>query len=95
MSQVFFTLEVDGQKVGEYTATLKQTVGSDFTDANIEVNSPDNYNGPFNHQGFSTVARQYFTSLIGPHGQGMRIEGQPRNLRMRNNIFVREKKYKF
>jgi hypothetical protein len=82
VSQVFFTLEVDGESVGEHTATLKQTVGSDFDEANIEVGPPSNYEGTFDHEGFSTVARQYFNNNIGAYGRGMRIEGQPRNIAM-------------
>jgi hypothetical protein len=95
ISQVFFSLEVDGKAKGEFSATLKQTVGSEFNDADIEVGSPDGYDGDFDHGGFSHVARQYFTSLIGQHGRGMLIEGKPNNIVMRNNQFAREAEYKF
>ncbi len=39
ISQVSFSLEVVGKAKGEFSATLKQTVGSEFNDANIEVSS--------------------------------------------------------
>jgi hypothetical protein len=95
VSRVFFTLEVDGKNVGDYTAILKQAVGSDFNDANIEVGPPTNYDGPFNHQGFSRVAQHYFNTTIGAHGAGIRIEGPVREIRMRNNAFLREAEYGF
>jgi hypothetical protein len=95
ISQVSFSLEVDGKAKGEFSATLKQTVGSEFNDANIEVSPPDGYDGDFDHNGFSDVARRYFTSSIGQQGRGIRIEGRPANLTMLNNRFDREAEYKF
>jgi hypothetical protein len=94
VSRLYFTLEVDGIIVGDYTSDVKQAVDSDFKDANIEVGAPG-YEGPFNYQGFATVARQYFNMMIGPHGRGVMIQGKPQNIRMRNNTFHREWETKF
>jgi hypothetical protein len=95
VSQLFFSLEVEGENVGEYTANLKQTVGSEFTDANIEVGSPNNYKGPFNYGGFSEVARQYFNNNVGAYGRGIKIEGKSKQVRMRNFAIISEAQYSF
>jgi hypothetical protein len=95
VSRVLFTLEVDGKNVGDYTADLKQAVGSESNDANVEVGPPNGYEGEFNHVGFAAAARRYFSETIGPQGRGIRIQGNPKELRMRNNTFNRKFEAKF
>jgi len=94
ISRVFFSLEVDGKGAGDFTADLKQVVGSNIETGEIEVGAPSGYDGPFNHQGFSEAARKYFRSLIGSQGSGIHIAGGT-NIRMRNNRFVRDAQFTF
>ena len=93
VSRVFFSLNVDGRPIGNFTADLKQVVGSDFETGDIEVGPPTNYDGPFDHQGFGDAARRYFRSLIG-QGSAIHFVGV-RNLRMRNNRINREAEFTF
>lgn len=86
VSRVFFTVERDGDDLGEYFADLKQTVGSDPA-GDIEVTHPSNdqgqLSGPFAHQAFSNVAKEYFRRAISQLG----IEGEPvGRIRMRHNV---------
>jgi hypothetical protein len=94
VSRVFFSLDVDGKRAGDFFANLKQVVGSDIESGEIEVSPPHEYDGPFNHRMFSEVARDYFCRLVGSKGSGINIQGG-RNIRMFNNRFRREAEYKF
>jgi hypothetical protein len=87
ISRVFFDFELDGQKYEGLYADIKQTVGSSFDDAPLEVSKPKNYNGPFNFEAFHEIVEQYYRSLVGQSGSGIHIEGDA-NLRMRHNMFV-------
>jgi hypothetical protein len=94
ISRVFFSLAKDGQAIGELSADLKQVVGSDAENGEIEVSSPHGYDGEFNHVGFAAAAIDYFRSLVGPNASGIRIVGA-RNIRMRNNRLGREQHFNF
>jgi hypothetical protein len=94
VSRVFFTLEVDGERKGDFSANLKQVVGSDAQTGEIEVSQPNGYDGPFDHQGFSNSAREYFRGLVGPQGQGIHIAAG-RNVRMYNNEFRKDTEFRF
>lgn len=95
VSRVFFSLYKQGQRVGDFSADLKQVVGSDAESGEIEVSSPHGYDGEFDHQSFSSVAIQYFRSLVGSTGSGIRIVGRVSGIRMRNNRFTREAEFNF
>jgi hypothetical protein len=94
VSCVVFTIEVDGENSGEFCADLKQTVGDSYETGAIEVGRPAGYKGPFNQQEFSKCAEQYFRSLVGSKGRGIRIEGGG-NIRMQNNTYEFSSKYSF
>jgi hypothetical protein len=94
VSRVFFSLEVDGRRVGDFSADLKQVVGGDIEHGEIEVGPPHNYDGPFDHTQFAEAARKYFRSLVGSQGTGIRMEGST-NVRMRNNRFRKEAEFRF
>lgn len=94
VSQVFFVLDVNGKREGDFVADLKQVVGSDFERGAIEVSAPHGYQGPFDHEGFSEAATKYFRSLVGASGSGLRMEGA-RNIRMRNCEYNMSAEYEF
>jgi hypothetical protein len=71
-------------------ANLKQTVGSNYIEGNIEVGPPNGYDGPFNHEAFSEAVRRYYFGFIGPNARGIRVEPGAQ-LRAYNITFVAEK----
>jgi hypothetical protein len=87
VSRVFFALEVDGTVAPNLYVDIKQTVGSSFETAPIEVSKPVGYKGPFDHSAFSSIVEKYYRSQVGATGSGIRISGGG-NIRMRNNLFI-------
>lgn len=87
VSRVFFDLEVDGKMFQDLHADVKQTVGSSFETAPLEVFRPAGYKGPFNHEAFQQIIERYYRSLVGGKGSGIHIAGGS-NIRMRNNRFA-------
>lgn len=94
VSRVFFSLDVDGNRIGDFVADLKQVVGSDIETGDIEVGSPHGYHGPFDHKGFSEAASKYFRSLTGSQGTGIHMaKGESR--RIHDKRFARDAEYNF
>ena len=87
VSRVFFDLEVDGTQHKNLYCDVKQIVGSSFETAPLEVSKPVGYKGAFNHDAFQNIIEQYYRSLVGSQGRGIRITGGG-NIRMQNNTFV-------
>ena len=90
VSRVFFNLEIGEEKFEELYADVKQTVGSDYDTAPLEVSQPFGYEGVFNHQAFRDCAEKYYRSCVGSEGTGIRIGKGARGIRMRNNTIVKE-----
>ena len=87
VSRVFFALEVDGTVYENLYTDVKQIVGSSFESAPLEVSKPIGYKGPFDHSAFSSAIEQYYRSLVGAGGHGIRITGGG-NIRLHNNTFI-------
>jgi len=87
VSRVFFDVEIEGKKYQGLHCDVKQIVGSSFESAPLEVSAPAGYKGPFNHQAFQKIIENYYHSLVGSQGRGIRIGGGS-NIRMQNNTFV-------
>lgn len=95
VSRVFFSLEEDGKAKGDFCADLKQVVGSDFETGDIEVSPPRDYDGAFDHQGFTAAATKYFRSQVGAAARGgIHIVGG-KNIRMYKNEFTHEAEFTF
>lgn len=94
LSRVFFTLEVDGEVVGDFSAEVKQVVGSSVERGDIEVSAPSGYDGPLDSQKFSDAVRDYFQGLIEHHDRAIRIAGVG-YVRMRNKRFDDERVFEF
>jgi hypothetical protein len=88
VSRVFFIFELSGNKLDLY-ADIKQTVGSNYETAPLEIGSPAEYEGLFNYEAFRTAAETYYRSLVGSADSGFRIQG-PANIRMRDNTSFKE-----
>ncbi len=87
ISRVFFDMTIEGKTYTSLHADIKQPVGSSFESSALEISSPANYKGPFNHEAFRAIVERYYRSLIGATGSGIHISGGS-NIRMRNNTFV-------
>jgi len=94
VSRIFFDLEIGGKEFSELFVDVKQTVGSSFEDAPLEVSSPHDYKGPFNHDAFRKEAELYYRESFGPEGSVINL-GSFTDLRMRDNIVVRAKVVEF
>lgn len=94
VSRVFFSLEKDGEALGEFSADLKQAIGRNIEIGGIEVGPLMGFDDSFNHKGFSDAARKYFTVLIASKGAGIGAMAQ-RNIRIRNNLFAKDTQFSF
>lgn len=87
ISRAFFTIESANGRTGELFTEIKQTVGSDFETAPLEVRKPQGYDGPFNFSAFQNAAETYYRRNVGSSASGIRIAGNA-TVRMRNNTFI-------
>lgn len=88
VSRVFFTLTIDGTAPVSAYVNVKQTVGSNFDTAPLEVSAPVGYAGPGNHHALRVAVENYYRSLVGSKGSEIHFSGNVKGLRMRNNTFV-------
>jgi hypothetical protein len=89
VSRIFFTLEIGEERFEGLCADIKQTAGSDYDTAPIEVSQPHGYEGAFNHHAFRDCAEKYYRSCVGSETTGIEIEEGVR-IRMYNNVFKKE-----
>lgn len=94
VSRIFFTLEIGEERFEGLYADIKQTVGSDYDTAPIEVSQPHGYEGAFNHQAFRDCAEKYYRSCVGSEATGIEI-GEGARIRMYNNVFKKEMVFEF
>ncbi len=87
VSRVFFSVEVNGQRFDQLYADIKQTVGSSYETAPLEMSSPrGGYKGPFNSDEFQRAAEGYYRKYIGSTGRF--VSGSLTGMRMWNNQIV-------
>jgi len=85
VSRVFFDLEIEDHRYPGLHVDVKQTVGSSFETAPLEVSAPADYRGPMNHDALRQAVEGYYRSQIGGAGRGIRLGAGASNIRMRNN----------
>jgi hypothetical protein len=87
VSRVFFDLVV-GSKVhrGLY-ADVKQTVGTNYETAPLEVSLPAGFEGKINYDQFRRLVGAYYRNAVGSAGRGIRVASGS-SVVMRNNLFV-------
>jgi len=90
VSRVFFNLEIGEETFEGLYANIKQTVGSDYDTAPLEVSAPHGYEGAFNHHAFRDCAEKFYRSCIGSEATGIRIGKGAHGIRMRNNVIGKE-----
>jgi len=84
VSRVFFDLDIEDHSYPGLHVDVKQTVGSSFETAPLEVSAPVGYRGPMNHDALRQAVEGYYRSYIGGAGSGIRL-GAHTQARMRNN----------
>jgi hypothetical protein len=89
VSRIFFTLEIGEERFEGLYADIKQTVGSDYDTAPIEVSQSHGYEGAFNHQAFRDCAEKYYRSCVGSEATEIEI-GEGARIRMYNNVIKKE-----
>jgi len=97
-SRLFFDLEVNGLTFTGCYCNVKQIVGAQYESDNpLEISSPagTSYRGPFNYEAFRMEAERYYREAFGFQGHAIHIAPGARNIRMWNNISVREKIVEF
>jgi hypothetical protein len=85
VSRLFFNLTIGDQHYPGLHVDVKQTVGSSFETAALEVSHPVGYRGPMNHEALRTIVEDYYRSQIGGAGSAIHIGPGVSNLRMQNN----------
>jgi hypothetical protein len=88
VSRVFFDLLIDEKTYPNVQVNVKQTVGSSYDTAPLEVSRTEGYDGPLNHDDLQRLVEQYYRGLVGKAGSGIRISPNSSDIRMRNNEFV-------
>ena len=88
VSRVFFDLEVEDHSYPGLHVDVKQTVGSSFEIAPLEVSAPVGYRGPMNHDALRQAVEGYYRSYIGGVGRGIGLGAGSTNIRMRNNRVI-------
>lgn len=94
VSRAFFSIDVAGNVTEEAYVDIKQSIGTDFKSAPLEVSKPVGCSGPFNYEAFRQAAEAYYRSLVGSQGSGIHIEGGS-NIRMQNNTFIQQAQTEF
>jgi hypothetical protein len=87
VSRVFFDLEIEDHRYPGLHVDVKQTVGSSFETAPLEVSAPAGYHGPMNHDALRQAVEGYYRDHIGGAGRGFGLAGST-SVRMRNNRVV-------
>ena len=94
VSRVFFTIGADDGPEEEDYCDIKQIVGSAYSSDNMEVSRPHKYHGPLNYEIFSDEIAGYFSKLVNSSSAIISL-GEAKNVRMRNNTFVKPYEFKF
>ena len=92
VSRVFLRIDCEGRRYTGLHADVKQAVGSDFETEPLEISGPHDYVGSLNYRAFREAVEDYYTSLVGSSGSGIRIAGGG-NIRMRDNTFIMPRSY--
>lgn len=81
VSRVFFDLEVRGEIHRGLYVDVKQTVGTDYETAPLEVSFPRGYKGPLDYGVFRQHVESYYREAFGSSGRAINVP----SARMRNN----------
>jgi hypothetical protein len=87
ISRVFFDLTVGSNTYAGLHADIKQTVGSDYQTADLEVGPPQGYKGPFNHIAFRAAAERFYRMCFGSTAVGIRVMPGAHHIRMQDMLF--------
>jgi hypothetical protein len=91
VSTVYFDVLIGDKTWPDQTVDIKQTAGASFESdlGALEVIGEAQHEGPRNYQGFRDCVEDYFRSLVGRGGSGIRVGPGSSQIRMTNNRFVK------
>ncbi len=88
VSRIFLSI-MAGEKKHDVIADIKQTVGSNFVDAPLEVSFKD-YKGPSNYIALQAEVEKYYRESFGEQGHAIKFGGGSQ-IRMDHNTVIRQK----
>ena len=74
VSIMTFTLTIGDESFEKLMVVVKQTVGSDFNTAPLEVSAPIGYDGPINFNAFRDEVENYYREQVGERGSVLNID---------------------
>ncbi len=74
VSVMNFTLTIGDESFEKLIVVVKQTVGSDFNTAPLEVSAPIGYDGPINFNAFRDEVENYYREQVGERGRVLNID---------------------
>lgn len=86
VSRVFFDVLVRKKLHRGLYADVKQTVGTSYESAPLEVSFPPGFKGPLNYRQFRAFVEAYYRRAVGPTGMGLCV-GVSAVVRVKNNVF--------
>lgn len=90
-SVITFTLAIRDEFFEDLTVQVKQTVGSDFNTAPLEVSAPEGYDGPINFNAFRDEVEIYYREQVGAQGRIFGIDPSSTNVTLEDCMAVSEK----
>lgn len=87
VSRVFFDLLVGQEAHRDLYADIKQTVGTSYETAPLEVSFPQGFRGRLSYDQFRRHVEAYYRRAIGSTGMGIHVSGGA-SITMRNNNFA-------
>jgi hypothetical protein len=76
VSRVFFSIEDTRGQHNDLYVDVKQTVGSDFESAPLEIGIPKVYDKAINYERFRNAIESYYRKLIGSQGRAIHVQGK-------------------
>lgn len=86
VSRVFFSIELGEEVHRGLYANVKQTVGTNYETAPLEVSFPQGYKGPLSYSVFRQQVESYYRDAFGSSGRVVHFGPGAGSIRMRNNI---------
>ncbi len=91
VSVMNFTLTIGDESFEKLIVVVKQTVGSDFNTAPLEVSAPIGYDGPINFNAFRDEVENYYRERVGERGRVLDIDPSAIDTLLTDCMVVSEK----
>jgi len=91
VSIMTFTLTIGDESFEKLMVVVKQTVGSDFNTAPLEVSAPIGYEGAINFNAFRDEVENYYRERVGERGRVLDIDPSAIDTLLTDCMVVSEK----